>query len=94
MSPQLSASVVPLKVPFIKRVISVLKYPNNTKVPGSRCETQRTSLDISASKQALVFSSPQGGAGSPLADRAPEETVKVSCLKTAQHGSHVNASNF
>lgn len=38
--------MVPLKVPFIQRVISLLKHPNNTKVPGSPCETQHTSLGI------------------------------------------------
>lgn len=85
--------MVPLKVPFIQRVISLLKHPNNTKVPGSPCETQHTSL-VSASEPALVSSPPRGGAGSPLAETALGETVKVSCLKTALHGSHVNISNF
>lgn len=96
MFPQLSASPVPLKVPFIKHVILLLRYPNNTRVPGSQCETQHTSLGIfeQASETAFTFSSPRAGQAHPLADGAPVETVKVSHLKTAQHGSQVNVSNF
>lgn len=97
MLPQLSASTAPLKVPFIKHVISLLKHPNRTEVPDSQGEPSAHPLCICEQAKPSCSLSRHGvEAGSPLADPAPVETVKVSCLKTAQpqHGSQVNVSNL
>lgn len=61
MLPQLSASSVPLKVPFIKHVISLLKYPNHTEVPGSQCEHSTHPLGICKQQANLPPLSPGEG---------------------------------